>query len=842
MSRFSIAHLWACATLLPFLGMSIPTALGQETDELPHNVPGLSAIEGNSANPPGWMTAIDGAGTWTADSPSPGLLELSVVGLLVDETRLFQSGVQLSNTWTMETRFLSVTPGSDPGLFSIVSRVPPSETRILVTVDSILTDPADPTQLGEVLHAGLDLDDGAFHVLRVGVDPSGVAHVWIDGVEATFLPEASAGVSEVSIGDSSNQIGSTTVAFDFVRYNTSFVEVIDCDENGIADWRDLLDGRRFAETQGLNGSDSAPSDFFGYSVGVSGDVAIIGAYFDDDSGSNSGSAYTYRFNGSDWVEEQKLVPADGDVDDLYGRDVRVCGDVALVGSLWDDDLGSDSGAAYIYRFNGSAWVEEQKLTASDGGPGDYFGGAISLSGDVVAVGALNQDGVGINSGSAYVYRFDGTSWVEEAVLVAFDGEAGDKFGSSVLVSGDHLMVTASEDDDLGGSSGSVYVYRHDGLTWVQTQKLTASDGDILDRFGSSLGLDGDTLLVGASLDDDAGENSGSVYVFQHDGLVWIETQKLVASDGASGDRFGLSVGIDGNAAVIGASSVDDPGFLSGAMYHFRYNGATWVQEEKLQATNTAQGDRFGWRVAISGDVIVSGSPNADAAGSLSGSATVFTRPQIDCDENGLLDECEIADGAPDCDLNGVLDSCDLAAGRLPDAMSPEWSDVPGTINVFTDSGSCFATVNWTPPIATDNCTIVDEFSSHVPGEEFSIGTTTVVYTAIDSGQNFAEATFDIIVTDPSGLCEPSYIRGDANADLGVDVGDTVFVLQYLFNGGADPDCLDSADVNDDQSIDVADVVYELGFLFTMGSAPNAPFPNCGVSPNSSLGCVESPCP
>jgi hypothetical protein len=191
-----------------------------------------------------------------------------------------------------------------------------------------------------------------------------------------------------------------------------------------------------------------------------------------------------------------------------------------VGTSWDDDNGADSGSAYVFRWDGSSWVEEQKLLASDSTEHDYFGDSVSISGDVALVGALDYDDF---SGSAYVFRWDGVGWVEEQKLLASDGTALDHFGGSVSISEDAALVGAYGDYHNGVAySGSAYVFRWDGSSWVEEQKLLTSDGATYDfikgsygnHFGGSVSISGDVALVGATFDDDNGAYSGSAYVFK----------------------------------------------------------------------------------------------------------------------------------------------------------------------------------------------------------------------------------------------------------------------------------------------------------------------------------------
>ena len=369
------------------------------------------------------------------------------------------------------------------------------------------------------------------------------------------------------------------------------------------------------EISKLTREDGSVGDGFGVSVSVSGDVAMIGALLADGREVDAGAAYVYRLDGSTWAEEQKLTASDGVQLDAFGRSVSVNGEVAVVGSFFADGNETDTGAAYVFRFDGSSWVEEQKLTASDGVTGDLFGLGVSLDGDTVLIGAFGDGDNGSQSGSAYVFRFDGSTWVEEQKLTASDGAAGDNFGLSLSLSGNVALISALEDDDNGNGSGSAYVFRFDGSAWVEEQKLIASDGSNSDRFGLSVSVDGDAALIGAIDDDDNGRNSGSAYLYRFDGSTWVEEQKLTASDGAEGDGLGVSVSLSGDAALVGASTDGDNGQVSGSAYVYRFDGSTWVEDQKLLASDGAEGDFFGGAVSLDGYVAVLGAFEDDAQGS-----------------------------------------------------------------------------------------------------------------------------------------------------------------------------------------------------------------------------------
>ena len=198
--------------------------------------------------------------------------------------------------------------------------------------------------------------------------------------------------------------------------------------------------------------DTANHDQFGSALAVSGNYAIVGADHDDDNGSSSGSAYIFQFNGSTWIEQQKLVAKDGASYDYFGKSVAISGDYAIVGADGDDDKGSASGSAYMFHFNGTTWGEQRKLIASDGKPDDRFGSAVAISGNSALVGAYGSNCA--NSGSAYTFHFDGTDWLQGQKLIASDAEDNDTFGRSVALLNDgHAIVGAD-----GSYGGTIYAF------------------------------------------------------------------------------------------------------------------------------------------------------------------------------------------------------------------------------------------------------------------------------------------------------------------------------------------------------------------------------------------------
>ena len=217
------------------------------------------------------------------------------------------------------------------------------------------------------------------------------------------------------------------------------------------------------------------------------------------------------FTAVNWTETQKILADDGATLDCFGASVSVDGDTALIGAYWDDDNGVDSGSVYVFTRTGSTWTQQTKLLASDGAAGDAFGYTVSLDGDTALIAASLDDDNGESSGSAYVFTRTGTTWTEQAKLLPLDGVAGDNL-CWVSLNGDTALLGVPGDDDNGEHTGSAYVFTRTETTWTQEAKLLAADGAAQDWFGYGVSIDGDTALIGSELDDDSGTDSGSAYI------------------------------------------------------------------------------------------------------------------------------------------------------------------------------------------------------------------------------------------------------------------------------------------------------------------------------------------
>jgi hypothetical protein len=420
----------------------------------------------------------------------------------------------------------------------------------------------------------------------------------------------------------------------------------------------------WTETQKLLVSDGSANDAFGNLVAMDGDYALIPANHDDQNGVNAGSAYVFVRTGNNWTQQAKLLPNDGAAGDLFGAPA-IDGDTALIGAFGDDDQGSSSGSAYIFTRTGSTWTQQAKLLAPDGAAEDDFGALVSLSGDTALIGAPFDDDNGVDSGSAYVFIRTGTSWTYQAKLVAPDAQAGDEFGWSVSLDSDTALIGSVTDDDNGVDSGSAYVFIRTGTTWSQQQKLLATDGTFSDIFGQAVALDGDTALIAAPGDGINSTQTGSAYIFTRYGVTWTEKAKLVASDAGTTDGFGsYAVSLDGDIAIIGSYLDDDQGSNSGSAYVFTCDdGIQWTEQQKLVASDGAAQDEFG-SVALDGDCAIITSWHDDDNGLNSGSAYVFTKIGVTFNIEGGIGVKAVIKNEGTTDANDIPCQIHVEGGML----------------------------------------------------------------------------------------------------------------------------------------------------------------------------------
>ncbi|MFK7905345.1 MAG: hypothetical protein AB8B69_09485, partial [Chitinophagales bacterium] len=371
----------------------------------------------------------------------------------------------------------------------------------------------------------------------------------------------------------------------------------------------------FQEIQKILASDKQTDDRFGGSVAISENYAIVGAAGEDTGGFDAGAAYIFEKDPSsnNWVFVKKIQASDKAGPDYFGTSVSISGNHAVIGAFGEDTGGNNAGAAYIFEkdLGGTDnWGEVKKIQASDKTTLDQFGISVSISGNHVIVGAHLEDTGGTDAGAAYIFAKDqgGTdNWGQVKKIQASDKVSGDRFGTSVSISGNHAIIGAFAED----TGGTAYIFEKDqgGVNnWGEAKKLQASDREEDDEFGFSVSILGTYAIVGARSEVTDGDRAGAAYIFEKDqGGVnnWGEVKKILASDKQTGDRFGSSVAISGDYVIVGAQH--QAGYI-GAAYIFGkdQNGTNnWGEVKKIQASDKNAGDRFGSSVAISGnDAIV----------------------------------------------------------------------------------------------------------------------------------------------------------------------------------------------------------------------------------------------
>jgi hypothetical protein len=350
-----------------------------------------------------------------------------------------------------------------------------------------------------------------------------------------------------------------------------------------------------------------------------------------------------------------------------------------------DNQRPGSGAAFVFVRDGTNWVEQAYLKASNPDTNDFFGYSVAISGDTIVVGAIREDSnaTGVNgnqannaaqdSGAAYVFVRSGTNWSQQAYLKASNPDPFDLFGIAVGISGDTIVVGAqgessnatgvngNQSNNDAPNSGAAYVFVRSGTTWSQQAYLKASNTRLGHVFGSAVGIASNTIVVGASREtsnatgvngNDANNTlfqAGAAFVFTRTGTTWSQQAYLKASNTDAADQFGTAVAIAGDTVVIGApgeasnatgvngNQADNSAQDAGAAYVFLRTGTTWSQQAYLKASNTEGADEFGGAVAIHGDLIVVGAPGedsettgvngnqADNSRSSAGAAYVFSR-------------------------------------------------------------------------------------------------------------------------------------------------------------------------------------------------------------------------
>jgi hypothetical protein len=381
----------------------------------------------------------------------------------------------------------------------------------------------------------------------------------------------------------------------------------------------------------------APSDFddFGYAVAIDGDVMVVAdvnqnsAVDPTDPGDlaapQSGAAFIFRRTGGAWAHDGWLKAPNVDNADIFGSGVAISGDRIVVGAQLEDsgsttDMTDDSvlnsGAAYVYRHDGSGWVFEAYLKAPVPRADARFGNAVAIDGDTIAVGAFQDTDVTAVSGAVYVYRRTGTTWAPEGTLHADVSNGAGRLGQSVAISGDIVAAGAYAGSGTLASSGIVRIYQRTGTTWAFDEQVEADTPLLAEDFGFAVGLSNGVLVVGAPATTIA-TAPGAAYVYRETAGTWVFEQKLEAGNKDNDDEYGTCVAIWGDTIAVGAWREDGPAAGidpstrtngstdSGAAYAY-HHGVSWVQQHYLKASVPDASDGFGSSLAMSGDTLIVG--------------------------------------------------------------------------------------------------------------------------------------------------------------------------------------------------------------------------------------------
>jgi hypothetical protein len=365
----------------------------------------------------------------------------------------------------------------------------------------------------------------------------------------------------------------------------------------------------------LLAADGGANQNFGVAVALSERYAVVGAPGAVSPGSEStGAAYVYSFDGSRWIQEAKLVAPDSGFRSSFGAATAADGERVVVGAPNEIVDGLPSrGAVYVFARTNDVWTQQARLLPERVDRDQYFGAAVAMSGDTIAVGVPGDFvNTNVNQGSVQVFVRSGTAWVRQAQVISADGADADRFGSAVSLDGDTLAAGAAGNDN---ERGAAYAFLRSGTGWLQQAKLSAPVGQPEDRFGEGIAVSGNSIVVGAPyVDVGNAMDAGAAYVFVRAGGLWSLQAQLSANDRAAEDYFGGAVAALGESALVGAIG-DDIGVFEdlGSAYLYRRNGSAWTVESKLSPPSGSF-DNAGVSVALSSRARLLGAWQSRAGG------------------------------------------------------------------------------------------------------------------------------------------------------------------------------------------------------------------------------------
>jgi hypothetical protein len=398
----------------------------------------------------------------------------------------------------------------------------------------------------------------------------------------------------------------------FIIFTVLLVLWILC-EPAFAGWEPLVE---------LKAPEASQDAWFGYSVSTDGGFVAISAPWKD---SYQGAVYIYEVNDLELDYVTTLLPPDLNDTDKFGYSVCIDSNKLVVGTYTAEEV-------YVFDYNGTEWSSNPEILSVSGSH-DYFGTEVAIDNNTIVVGAR---GSSIQTGAAYVFDYNGVSWDYKQTLTDSAGANGDQFGYSLAVDSNVIVVGARWDDLPGGyREGSVLVFRLSGGTWSFEQKIENSGGSNSDEMGRSVAVSGDTFVAGVySYDYGANGNAGAAFVYKWNGASWTKEATLYDPNADTSDRFGNSVAIDSNSIVVGEMYYGASNF--GAAFLFERNGSSWSTGESLKDPYGAPNDYLGKSVAIDGEITIAGSYKDDGGETDSGAAFIFLLLIADLNRDGIV--------------------------------------------------------------------------------------------------------------------------------------------------------------------------------------------------------------